>query len=83
MRKSHHKALFKCATIMPNIIRPQYKILPTDNVPTATTIAAVVTATLKAGAVPAMPITADSNVPNEPLANPASDLSSPFGMNCF
>ena len=43
-------------------------MLPTDSTPTEATIAAVVTATLKAGAVPAMPIMADSKVPRAPVA---------------
>jgi hypothetical protein len=63
---------------MPNIIRPQYRTLPTDRTPTEATITAVVTATLKAGAEPATPMTADSRVPREPLANPFScDMSLP------
>jgi hypothetical protein len=44
-------------------------MLPTDRTPTDATMAAVVTATLNAGAVPAMPIIADSKVPSDPLAN--------------
>jgi len=38
-----------------------------------------VTATLKAGAVPAMPMTADSNAPSAPLASSAGfDTTFPF-----
>ena len=48
------------ASMMPNMIQPQKKMLATDSTPTAATIVAVVTATLNAGAVPAMPMTADS-----------------------
>ena len=45
-------------------------MLPTDSTPTDATIAAVVTATLKAGAVPAMPMMADSKAPSDPVASP-------------
>jgi hypothetical protein len=54
--------------MMPNMIKPQYNTLPTERGPTAATMTAAVTATLKAGADPATPITVDSNVPNEPAA---------------
>ena len=49
-------------------------MLPTDNTPTDATIAALVTATLKAGAVPAIPIMMDSNTPREFLANPPDEF---------
>ena len=45
-------------------------MLATDSTPTAATIVAVVTATLNAGAVPAMPMTADSKAPSEFPAKP-------------
>jgi hypothetical protein len=54
--------------MMPNIIKPQYKILPTANSPTAATIVAVVTATLNAGAVPATPMIIDSIELKVPVA---------------
>jgi hypothetical protein len=57
--------------MIPNMIKPQYKILPTESTPTDATIAAVVTATLKAGAVPAIPMMVDSIAPSELLANPS------------
>ena len=53
---------------------PQYKILPTDKTPTEATMAALVTATLKAGAVPAMPMMIDSNTPSEFFAKPSDEL---------
>ena len=56
--------------MMPNMIHPQKKMLATDSTPTEATIVAVVTATLNAGAVPAMPMTADSKAPNEFPAKP-------------
>ena len=59
---------------MPNIMRPQYKILPTDKTPTEATMAALVTATLKAGAVPATPMMMDSNTPSEFFANRLDEL---------
>ena len=54
------------------MIKPQYSTLPTDRTPTEATMTAVVTATLKAGAEPATPMTADSRVPKEPPAKPVS-----------
>ena len=54
--------------MMPNMISPQYRTLPTDKGPTAATMTAAVTATLNAGAEPATPMTADSTVPKVPAA---------------
>jgi hypothetical protein len=55
--------------MIPNMMIPQYRILPTDSTPTEATMAAVVTATLNAGAVPAIPMIADSKAPSDPDAN--------------
>lgn len=47
-------------------------MLPTESTPTEATIVAVVTATLNAGAVPATPMTTDSNVPSDSFASSPS-----------
>ena len=61
--------------MMPNMIQPQKKMLPTDSTPTAATIVAVVTATLNAGAVPAMPMIADSKAPSASFPPSLSSLT--------
>jgi hypothetical protein len=55
--------------VMPNMISPQYNKLAAESTPTAAISAAVVAATLKAGAVPATPITIDSPSPRAPFSS--------------
>lgn len=60
-------SLFKLmnASVIPNMIIPQYSTLAGDRRPTAAMIVEAVTSILYAGAVPAIPIVIDSNRPSE------------------
>src|SRR5574337_1032170 len=60
------------ANAMPNMIRPQASTLAGDSTPAVAMIVDVVISMLYAGAVPATPITTDSDRPKAPASSPAA-----------